>query len=344
MKKLLTFSLALMLSTLFATNIYADEFKKNYQEKYDINPDALLKTDTRYGDVVIKNWSENAISIKVTITVNKSSQSKADDFFEKVDINLKGNSTLVSAVTEISNLKGNNEFSIDYEIYAPKTISLDLNHKYGSVELDDIEGKIDLSIKYGDFVAQKLLNPHCNFNLAYVDQLNIDELESANMNISYSEIDISKAAKLTIDSKYNEIDIDEVTVLMIDSDYDELSIGNVDEMEIEGGFSEIKIENLSRKFWMDSNYGELDINNVASGFDAIEIESNHIDIDIDVASGASYKVDLYGAYTSFSVPDGNYNINQPSFTSESIKGYIGSNSNANSVIKINGKYMDVKIK
>lgn len=343
MKRLFTIIAALVLCTVFAANVNAEEYKKSYQEKYSINADALLKTDTRYGDTKIINWTKNEISISVTITVYKSSQKKADEFFDKVKINLSGNQSAVTAETELKSLKGSNEFSIDYEIHAPKTISLDLNHKYGDAIVETIEGTVEASVKYGSFHAENITKSGNKISLAYIDKASVENLGDASLTLSYSEVDIENAGELDIDSKYNEIGIERATKLDFISKYDELNIENVDVMIIEGGFSEIEVENLSKKFVMDSDYGELDLNNVKAGFDLIEIETNHNDIHIDIEGGASYEVDLSGSYSSFSIPDGNYSVNQPSMFSESISGKIGSGS-ANSKVKVSGKYIDVTIK
>ncbi len=343
MKKLFVLTIAFILCSLFVTNIYADEFKKVYQEKFNINADALLKTDTRYGDVVIKNWDENVISIVVVITVEKSSQKRATDFFEKIDISLKGNSSQVSAETSIDNLRGNNKFSIDYEIFAPKTISADITHKYGELWIDMIKGKTDITLKYGEMVVGSLPNIACNLNMQYVGEVEIGLLSDANIDVAYSEVNIDKAGFLNIESKYTEIDIEDVTKVIADSKYDEITIDNIDVLDIEGGFTEISIGTLKKKIIFDSNYGELEIDRLVSGFDLVDIESNYIDVSITVDSDASYQLYLNTSYGEFSIPEGNFNIERPSKTSDIVDGYVGSNPEASSKIRIIGNYFDVEI-
>ncbi len=124
-----------------------------------MNKDATLAIKNKFGKIHCQNWDKNAISIEVTITLEASSQDKANKYFDKISISFTGNADRVTATTSFDdNLFGNNnnEFSIDYMVKMPKTIGIELDHKFGDIILEEVQGPSIIELGYGSLKVNKL--------------------------------------------------------------------------------------------------------------------------------------------------------------------------------------------
>jgi len=90
-----TLKLTLLVVSIFAFTLQSanakEEYKKNIKESFDISKDAKLVLKNKFGKIHCENWDKNSISIEVEITVDASNQEKANKYFEKINVDIKGN-------------------------------------------------------------------------------------------------------------------------------------------------------------------------------------------------------------------------------------------------------------
>ncbi len=343
MKKLSTF-LLMMLALIITSGMNAEEFKKTFKEKYDVNNDALLTIDNRFGDVTCMNWNENAISIEVVITVDASSQKKIDFVLSKIDVDISGSKDKVSGVTSVGNMRGSNSFSIDYFIKMPKSLTVDLSNKYGDLIVEELEGSSTINVKYGNLIAQKLLNESNKIYLAYSDNNSIDYVKMANLSLSYSEIQIEQAEELDFKSKYNEIDIESVSYVNVSSGYDEYNIENVGVVIANSNFTEFEIESLQKKFQAEMDYGDLSIERIDNGFEKVAVTASYTDIELGFESGSSYSLLIDESYSSIDLPsESNIKRTEKSYTSSRYEGVVGGKKSSPGNVSIEIRHGSVNI-
>jgi len=82
-------------SIIFATLILSfqlfavkEEYTKKISKSFDVNKDALLVINNKFGKVHCENWDKNNISIEVIITIEASNEEKANKYFDDVDISI----------------------------------------------------------------------------------------------------------------------------------------------------------------------------------------------------------------------------------------------------------------
>ena len=132
------------------------EKTKTITKGYSVNANALLRINNKYGNVDVISWEQNRIEIEVTITVKGNSESKVISRLEQIDVNFTNSPNEVSAKTVLGNssnnwFKSNNNmnYQIDYKIKMPVTNSADLTNDYGTISLNEIQGKADINCDYG---------------------------------------------------------------------------------------------------------------------------------------------------------------------------------------------------
>ncbi|MCD4682924.1 MAG: hypothetical protein K8R86_06550 [Bacteroidales bacterium] len=348
MKTLKLSLLIVLLGTLIGTQLSAkEEFTKKISKSFDVNKDATLAIKNKFGKIHCENWDKNSISIEVTITIEASNQEKANKYFDKIDISFSGSSTRVSATTNLEdNLfdKNNNEISIDYMINMPRSISVELDNKFGDIIIDEVYGSSMIELGYGSINAKKLAGDNNELEIKFSEGF-IGYVKSADLELKYSELEIDEANDMSAESKFSELDIGKIDVLTLESGYDDDFIGKIRDLDVEADFSDVEVRSISERLIAEIDYGELKIKEMGRDFDLIEIASSFSDANIGFNAEASFRLIATIKMGDLSYPrdKARLSVVDISFTSNKYEGVIGDNQDTGSKVIIESKNSDVTL-
>jgi len=346
--KTLKFSIILFVSMVFSFQLFAkEEYTKKISKSFDVNKDATLSVTNKFGKVHCENWDKNTIAIEVTITVEASSQEKANKYFDKINISISGNSSLVTATTSFDNKtfsKNKYEISVDYMISMPRTINLEIDNKFGDIIIDEVLGSSNIELGYGSIKCKKLAGDNNDLEIKFSEGF-IGYVKSANLELKYSELEIDEANDMTAESKFSELKIGKIDVLTLESGYDDDFIGYVRDLDVEADFSDIEVRNLAQRLVADFDYGELKIKQVARDFTLIEIENSFSDANIGFHAESSFRIIATVKMGDLSYPrdKARLTVVDLSFTSNKYEGVIGDNPDTSSKVIIESKNSDVTL-
>ncbi len=335
-----------------------DEYSKELHKDYNVNEQSVLVVSNKYGDVDITNWKENKVSIDVKITVDHRDEEKAKELLEYLNVEFKKEGNKIYAETDINdkfNKSGwffnfgsdSKEFSIDYTIKMPKTISLELTNKYGDVFINEITGYAQILVKYGNLKANKILRdntkPLSFVELSYSEG-SIEEVNWLKLKLKYSpKFEINKSKAIIAETKYSELRIEENSSLVCESSYDQYRIGTLNNMVCESKYTDINIDKLTKKLDLTNKYGDIDIDEIPAGFQEVKVYNKYGQIDLKIAENASYQIDGKAEYADIDIP-GDAKVNRIEENTElSIEGYVGKDPNTKSKVKIETKYGSVDL-
>ena len=346
--KTLKFSIILFVSMVFSFQLFAkEEYTRKISKSFDVNKDATLAVTNKFGKIHCENWDKNTIAIEVTITIEASSQEKANKYFDKIDISISGNSSLVTATTSFDNnafSKNNNKMSVDYMISMPRTINLELNNKFGDIVIDEVLGSSNIELGYGSIKCKKLAGDNNDLEIKFSEGF-IGYIKSADMEIKYSELEIDEANDMTVESKFSELKIGKIDVLTLESGYDDDFIGYVRDLDVEADFSDVEVRSLNERLVADFSYGELKIKDVAKDFNLIDINNSFSDANIGFHSEASFRMIATVKMGDLSYPrdKARLTVVDLSYTSNKYEGVIGDNPDTSSKVIIESKNSDVTL-
>ncbi len=341
-------SLVLFLSILLSVQLYArkDDFTKTISKSFDVNSDAEVFVKNKFGKVHFMNWEKNSISIEVTISVEASSEEKAQKFFDKIDISISGNSDRVTAITTFTQKfnNNNNDFSVDYLVKLPKSISIEVDNKFGDIIINEVDGKCDITLGYGKIQAKRLMNQNNNLVIKFSEGY-IGYVESSELELKYSELDIEEAVDMTAETKFSEFKIGSIDVLTLETGYDDDYIGSVRDLDIESGFSDVEVRSLGKRLVADCDYGELTVKQVAKDFTLIDITSSFSDGTIGLYPGVSFKIIATVKMGDLDFPEdkARFSVLDLSGTSKRYEGVVGEGDETNARILVVAKYSDITI-
>jgi hypothetical protein len=296
------------------------EKTKRIIKSYVVDKDDKLSVNNQYGKVTVHVWAKNEIKVEVEIKAFEASENSATELLESVNIAESRDGNLISFKTNFektsmnfwSKIKNGKEerrgVQVNYVIYMPAKNPLDINNRYGSTELDDFAGPVNISSSYGSFSSGKLDHPANHVKVSY-GSASIENFSNGNLAISYGNLKLTEGDRLNASIKYSS------------SKISHLSNGGTFNLAYSSGF---KIDEV------DKNVKNLTISSSYSGVTLGIDESADFDFDVTV----SYAGFNYSA-SQISITD------QPSETGKSkgwnptknFKGQIGKGSDSRIIIK-----------
>jgi hypothetical protein len=324
-----------------------EEFTKKISKSFEINKDATLAIKNKFGKIHCQNWDKNSISIDVIITIEASNQDKANRYFDKINISFTGNPDRVTATTSFDDNmfdKNNNDISVDYMVYAPRTIGIEIDHKFGDIILEEILGSSQIELGYGSLKANKLNGIDNELEIKFSEAF-IGYVKSADLELKYSELEIDEANDMSAESKFSELDIGKIDVLTLESGYDDDYIGSVRDLDIEASFSDVEIRSLDERLIADFDYGELKVKEIGRAFELIEITNSFSGATIGFNSDASFRLNATVKMGDLSYPrdKARLSVVDLSYTSNKYEGVIGDDQDTSSKVIIESKNSGVTL-
>ncbi len=347
--KVLNYKLATLVLVLLSTIAFAQEpFTKKFHDEFEVGKSTLFEISNKFGNITIENTTENKITIDAEIIINSGSQEKADKIMKKINVTISKTGDVVTAKTEMEDINtGNANFEINYRVFMPSYLNINLENKYGGVTIDELTGKSNLAVKYGSLNVKKLLDgndkPLSTIDLGYCNNSQIDEINWGKLIIKYSDLKINAGKALVLASKYSKLKIGKFSSIVGETGYDEIDIDDVNNLVFIAKYTDIEIDNLTEKLKLDNKYGDLEIRTVPAGFENIEVLSKYANIRIGLAADADYQIEVKTSYAH--IQHGDLKISQRIKDDFSME-IIGQTSDKveKGKVKIFSEYGDVDIK
>ena len=300
---------------------------KSYSKTYSVDGNDKLSLDNKYGRVTINTWNRNEVKVDVQIKGGASDDETAQKLIDAISISDSKDGNVVSFRTNFgtgnnsiwslfNNMNDRHRAEVNYTVYMPSTMALDLRNKYGSVVLPSLSGKVVIDNAYGSLVAKALTNPSNELNFHYYE-VNIEELKGGDLNLAYGSLKLGNVGRLDANVNYAPIDIEK------------LGISGIFNVKYGGG---IKIGEISK------------------GLKSLDIDSKYSSVNIGLKGDENFDFDITVKYGSFNFDDNRLKVTSKSpsddqrgyHPTKNYKGYAG-NSNSNNKISINTTYQSVKL-
>jgi hypothetical protein len=302
-RKIIFSGLAALFCISFAEG---QEFTNQVVRAYKISNETSIDVVNKYGKIHVISWEKDSVKFIIDLKIRNKDPEKLEKIKENINFEFTPSSYYVMVKTAIGDgpqdvfkdlvdIAGNyfsaqNQIKIDYTIMVPGYSSLKLENKFGDVYLDDREGNLKLTLSYGDFKANNL-NGNSDIKVSS-GKAEINSLNDGQLNVSYSNLHILKAQKLSLESRSSNITIDEINDLTLRSRRDKLVLPRVRTLRGDSYFSEFSILGLQNDLDYIFRYGSLTIDNIMKNFSSIVINSEFTDLRLAFERGSSYDIEI----------------------------------------------------
>jgi len=288
------------------------EKRRTIDKSYKVSKTDLLDIENRFGKVQVNTWSKNEMRVKVDVIARAATDGKAQEILDNIKIIEIREGSTISFKTEMSPMRisGNSQksFEVNYTIFMPSGNPVAVNNTYGDVYLADLQGKADITVKYGTLKSERMSNSGNSVKLSYGSG-NCGFINGGNIQVSYSDFNLSGTNGLQGSSKY----------------------------------SDFKIGNLGEELNLEVKYGTFKVDKVSKGIRRISLDSGFTPIALNFEDNTTFKFDVSVQFGDFKVDKSLINItsSDKDYTSAEYKGNFGGASSTG-LVTITSKYGDVK--
>jgi hypothetical protein len=236
------------------------EKKRTISKTYNVGANDRLAIENSFGNVTVTTWDKNQIQVDIEIGVRATTEEKAQQMMDQIDVKDHQGGQDINFKTEIGRVSGNGKnngnnngsnetrkFYVDYKVSMPSGNPLRIENSFGKIEIPDFTGSTDITSKFGELTTGKISNAkmiHVEFGKAEIGRLNNAEL-ILKFNSQSNIAGISGNSKVDVQfcSHVN---------LALENTFTELSLFQ--------SYSTINLivpENLSAKFDVYTNFGSF---------------------------------------------------------------------------------------
>lgn len=335
------------------------EKKKNITKTFTVDSKDRLSINNQHGDVKIELWEKNEIKVDITITGYGSTEAKAQELIDNVEVTDKRDGDKISFKTFISydnnNLNWGNNWSwngrrdnehspktkkgieVNYTVYMPRTNALSVSNKYGKTIIPQFDAPLKVTSNYGSFTSDRLKGINKDIFVQYGSS-NIKQMDDGDLEISYSKLNIDKADNLKLKNNYGSVTLDDINNLDGTFQYSSGKIGRINE---------------TGKLNISYSDG-VQLSEMAKTLKSLHINSNYTAVRLPVNGDCNADFEVTTTYANFRYPTGKvtFTVNPDEnddddrktgmgwHPTKTYKGKIGKGSNTKITIKTN--YAGVK--
>ena len=341
----LKFNLLILVFGLFYLSAQADEYTREEHSGYAKSSIQALDITNKFGMITINDFGGDSVTVDVKITVENINENKAKYLLDQIEIDTRRAGGLLKVETKINDdFKTKQNFSIDYTINIPADRDLTVSNKFGNIAVSSLNANGNFNISYGNINTGALQAPDnqsIKLNIAY-GKADIESVNNMQTEIKYSKLFLGDAQSLIVDSKYSGINLTEVKKMNLDSKYDGIEIEKIGDLKADSKYTNYDIEELKNSLVLDTQYGSVRIEEVASGFQSIDVTNMYGGIDIGLGY-ANYQLDASCDYCDIKYPEDKFKGNREKDNHTlNLKGTVGAESVQK--VTINSRYGGVKLK
>ena len=267
------------------------EKSRSVREGFKIGPNVEVQVTNKYGDIHLVPWKKDSVVFEIEFTVTSNKQSKVDKIFDYIDFDFRstayyviaqtvfqGQNTFWTEMTDMAStiFSGGTNTRIDYTVYYPEKNDIKLENKFGNIYTTEHTGKVDITLSNGDMKAYAFRGP-TKLKLDF-SNVSIDEVVNANLILGYVELNLEKAGELSIESRSSKMYFNSVDKLNVNSKRDRFYIKQAGDITGDMFFSYLSLDEAHSKINLRTNYGDIMIKEIATGFLHLDFSSQNSDI------------------------------------------------------------------
>ncbi len=320
--------LALVFIGLLSTSSFANErkdFTKTIKKEFDISSNGEVSLNNQFGKIDVNTWDKNGVKIAVTIIVRADSEKEAQGVFDRIEIDFSNGNDYVKVETDINSQKNswwgwNNrraDFAINYNVFLPKTVQLDLKNKHGDTYIATLANKAAIDIAHGDLTANgfdgdlDLEMAHSNGTIVSARNVSAElahskvrfkKTDNVNFETAHCKVGIGDAQKIRLDSRHTNFEIGNIEELRVDSRHDYFEIDFANAVFSESQHTNYEIEKVGKIVDLDCSHGGASIDHLEKGFEEVMLIGSHANYKIRLADGAAYQLDASGTHSGIRYP------------------------------------------
>ena len=287
-----------MAFALFSVHVSTaqESVSKTVEKSFPLPNSGELILENKYGNISLKGWDQEEVSVKIDIKVNHRKYDTAKDLLSRINPEIKSGNSYVSIVSKIANKNtgwfadffnrtnpidfDRSRVQIDYEVFVPREAKLKVTNRFGDVLIEGWSGSLNTLIEHGDLWISDDLNK-ADVILKF-GKLRARNLNYASLNLKNGHLDMENAKSLRLSSDGAELKMGIVNSLEIYSNKDEISIDEVGTIYGNLKFTTLQLERLSQEVDLSMKIADFRVRQIMNADAELSIEQESSDINLTV--------------------------------------------------------------
>ncbi|MBO3272920.1 hypothetical protein [Hymenobacter defluvii] len=264
-------------------------------------PGKSYALETRYGRVQINTWSRKEIRTDVEVITRASTDEKAQQLQDMIQVQLQANDPATGGVSARSRFglmpkecwSKRRIYEVNYTIWLPKNTPLKLQNTFGEISINgDLTGSTDLAVHYGQLRAGRLDGAQNAVRVSN-GQATVAYARAATIDACYSRLRLNAGKTIELRNNYSDIDMGTVQDLTVHSKYGDVVLGTVHSLSGSSGFSKFSIDKLDNKLDMKVQYcPAFEVRNTGKNFRQINLDGGYSTFLLNFAADAGFNFDV----------------------------------------------------
>lgn len=334
---------------LFTVYGFQSESKELYQE-LEVHPDVVVEIENQFGDLTLSSWDQNKVSIAVRITVKGTNPSRIQEKLNEIDVDFMLSPERVKAQTIVEEgwgfkwLKSSRlNYQIDYHVKLPKSAAINIENNYGSIVLNELEGKAVIRCDYGKLLLGDLLHEDNFLSFDYTSNSSIDFIKGGTIQADYSSFEVSEAGIISLKADYTQSKFTTLKNLEFKNDYGKLTIEQINQLKGSGDFLTLRAAKVFQNIALNQEFGSIRIDSLNPTVTSVTIDSEYtgINLGLDPNWDFTYEIHLEFASLKSNVAL-QHQIQKEGGTEKNYKGYSILENSSNK-LQIDSEFGSVKL-
>ncbi|MEZ4828013.1 MAG: hypothetical protein R3C61_17275 [Bacteroidia bacterium] len=281
MKRIAVFSLlfaAVSLLLSYPADPSGEEATQVIEKTYSLTPADIIEVKNKYGKVSVNTWDKRHMEVTITIIAKASTRQKAEEKLQEIAIRERAFGQKIQFETRMDGTQipigGASAIKVNYEIHLPAANPLEIENKFGDIELEKREGNVDIDLSYGDLYAGELLGGGNTLHLQF-GKTDIRHFQGGDIDFSFGSLHIDESEFLYLKSNASQVEINKVQHIELYANLGEIRLDEVGEISGNYTSSKFTIGKLNQSLDMDVKYApRFEVREVSAQVEKINIDGN----------------------------------------------------------------------
>lgn len=270
-------------------NSFSEEKSKTIHKEYVVENNDKLTIQNKFGDVNVHVWDKKEIKVDILIKVATKSDKQTQKILDGITIQEEKKDHEIILSTKIENHNNDNNcksktMEINYDIYMPSQNPLHISDKFGTINLPDFAGTLEIESAYGSLNAGKLSGEKGKINLSFGDG-NIQSFQDGKINSKYSDLELLQAG-----------------VLELTHEFGSLELGETERLNATINYSEGHINKLQESGIIDVKFGGMKLTNISPKLKKLHINAAYSPVHLNIDENSNLDFDAKVEYGDFTLP------------------------------------------
>ena len=324
---------------------------RRYNKSFQVRPDHVLSISNQFGDVDISHWDKKEVKVEIEVLVDYKNEKKGQEMIDKIQIKIKDEANEISLKTVINDKKNdvsigkNEKMEINYVVYMPSDIQLELENKFGDITLDMLTARAEIELQFGSAKIGKLMHQENELSFKFSDPVIIDELGGGEVDVKFSKLELGNCGDLELKSEMSTTNVGNMGKSEVKVSHGGFNVKSAQRLEMKSSMSTVRIDKLQEGGSIDVGHGKLIIGELSKEFEGLEIDSKFGPVEIGIEQGSKLRLDAENSMSDLNLPSGYEVVKADDIANnESFQGAIGGDGSDLPVLKVSNSFGSTKIK